>query len=87
MQPAHATQASPTLRLNRPKLDELRRAHGITSEAELARRIGVDAATLWRVSNSEGAPSAAFIARVMVAFPAARMDDLFSVVRSHLKVA
>lgn len=81
MQPVHATSGV-TLRLNRVKLDELRRAHGINSEAELARRIGVDAATLWRVSNGN-APGPTFIARVMVAFPAARMDDLFAVAKSE----
>lgn len=84
MQPVHATSSGVTLRLNRVKLDELRRAHGITSEAELARRIGVDAATLWRVSNAESAPGPTFIARVMVAFPTARMDDLFSVTKPEV---
>lgn len=87
MQPVHATSASVTLRLNREKLDELRRAHGIKSEAELSRRIGVDAATLWRVSNGESAPGPTFIARVMVAFPTARMDDLFQVAQPTMAVA
>ena len=64
--------------LNRPKLDELRRAHGIRSEAELARRIGVAPETLWRVSGG-GIPSNAFMARVRIAFPAASFDSLFQV--------
>lgn len=64
--------------LNRPKLDELRRAHGIRSEAELARRIGVSPETLWRVSKG-GVPSNSFMARVCVAFPTASFGDLFRV--------
>ena len=62
--------------LNRAKLDELRRAHGIESEAKLARTIGVSAETLWRVSNG-GKPSNAFMARVKLAFPSASLDVLF----------
>lgn len=87
MQSATATQNEVTLRLNRERLDGLRRAHGIESEAELARRIGVDASTLWRVSRGDVAPSASFIARVMVAFPAATMGDLFEVDRIPRAVA
>lgn len=70
--------------LNRDKLDELRRAHGIDSEAELARRIGVNPSTLWRVSEGIVQPSPVFVARVMLAFPAARMDDLFSAHRAKV---
>lgn len=81
MQLTHASDAAPQLVLNRPKLNELRRAHGIESEAELARTIGVERTTLWRISEGKVQPSPEFIARVMVAFPSARMDDLFSVQR------
>jgi DNA-binding XRE family transcriptional regulator len=81
MQPTHASDEAPQLVLNRKKLNELRRAHSIDSEAELARRIGVAASTLWRISEAKVQPSPEFIARVMVAFPTARMDDLFSVSR------
>jgi transcriptional regulator with XRE-family HTH domain len=80
MQPAPAT-SEVTLRLNREQLDKLRKAHGIESESELARRIGVERSTLWRVSNGEASPSPAFIARVMVAFPTAQMGLLFEVQR------
>ncbi|WP_137843816.1 helix-turn-helix transcriptional regulator [Microbacterium sp. 2FI] len=77
MQPTPATPTDVALVLNREKLDDLRRAHGIATEAELARRIGVNPSTLWRVSNGEVQPSTPFIARVLLAFPSARMDDLF----------
>lgn len=65
--------------LNRAKLDELRRAHDIKTETQLARVIGVSKETLWRVSKGETAPSNAFMARVMLAFPKASLDSLFSV--------
>lgn len=64
--------------LKRSKLDELRKAHDIQSEAALARLIGVDAATLWRVSKG-GVVSSDFIARVKVAFPTVSLDALFEV--------
>lgn len=82
MQTSHATQGEPVLSLNRPKLDELRRAHGIDSEAELARRIGVNQSTLWRISEGKVQPSPTFVARLMLAFPSARMDDLFTASRT-----
>ena len=83
MQTSHASQGEPVLVLNRQKLDDLRRAHGIDTEAELARRIGVNPSTLWRVSQGEVQPSHVFVARVMLAFPTARMDDLFSARRTE----
>ena len=69
------------LALNRSKLDELRRAHGIRTEADLARKIGVPKTTLWRVSNGRVSPSSEFIAKVIIAFPSAPMDSLFYVKR------
>lgn len=68
--------------LNRPKLDELRRANGIQTETELARIIGVSPATLWRVSEGKVNPSNEFIARVVCAFPHASMSSLFEVVQA-----
>jgi len=71
---------APVMVLNRDKLDELRRANGISTEAELARIIGVSPETLWRVSNGKTFPSNGFIARVKVAFPHTSTDSLFEVV-------
>ncbi|RFA12114.1 hypothetical protein B7R22_16925 [Subtercola boreus] len=62
--------------LNRPKLDELRRAHGIQSEADLARRIGVDPTTLYRLTTGRTKPSNEFMAGLKDAFPLAALDDL-----------
>lgn len=75
--------ASPSLRLNVEKLNELRRAHGIKSEAELARLIGVDVSTLYRVSNNLTSPSPTFVAGLKLAFPAASLDSLFDAVRAE----
>jgi len=72
-------QTSATLVLNVDKLNELRRVHGIKTEAEFARLIGVDTATLFRVTSGRTAPSNAFIARLKVAFPMASLDALFRV--------
>jgi len=65
--------------LKRAKLDELRRANGIETEAQLAKVIGVNPATLWRAS--EGKPvSGGFIARMKLAFPHVSSDALFAAV-------
>lgn len=79
-----AMEANPTLAtrpaliLNRPKLDELRRANGINTEQGLAKIIGVRVETLWRASKGDPV-SGAFVARVKLAFPHASMDSLFEV--------
>lgn len=67
--------------LVRSKLDELRRAHGIESDTDLALRLGVNKTTLYRVSTGRTTPSNEFIAGIKVAFPLARLDDLFVVER------
>lgn len=66
--------------LNREKLNELRRSAGIKSEAELARRIGVDPATLYRLSTGKSKPSNEFLAGLKMAFPIVPLDDLLKVV-------
>lgn len=76
------SEEGPRIVLNRKNLDALRRANGIETEAELARIIGVTPSTLWRVSKGEVAPSQAFIARVLVAFPHAQFATLFAVERT-----
>lgn len=76
-------RAKAALVLNRSKLDELRRANGIETEADLAAVIGVDTATLWRATNGKPV-SGGFVARVVIAFPHASMRSLFDpVVLEH----
>jgi hypothetical protein len=68
--------------LNRAKLNELRMASGIRSEAELARRLGVDAATLYRLSNGSAVPGNRFITGLKLAFPMCSLDDLLTLERA-----
>lgn len=74
-------ESAPVIVLRREKLDELRRAYNIGSEAELARTIGVVPTTLWRISRGDVAPSPAFIARALLAFPHAKFETLFAIVK------
>lgn len=67
-----------TLVLNRGKLDELRRASAIKTEAELAYHLGVNPATLYRITQGKVAPSVGFVAKVKLLFPAAPLDALFT---------
>lgn len=71
----------PRLVLNRPKLDELRRANGIATEVGLAKIIGVRVETLWRASSGEPV-SGVFVAKVKLAFPHASMDLMFDAVEA-----
>lgn len=81
MKESFTGESSPAITLRRDKLDELRRANGIESEAELSRIIGVSPTTLWRISRGDVVPSPGFIARTLLAFPHAKFETLFSVVR------
>ncbi|MBF4628931.1 helix-turn-helix transcriptional regulator [Curtobacterium flaccumfaciens] len=69
------------MRLNVPKMNELRKAHELESNVDLARLLGVDTATLHRVMKGSVAPSSSFIARVKLAFPSVSIDSLFYVDR------
>jgi DNA-binding XRE family transcriptional regulator len=69
------------MRLNVMKLNELRKAHELESNVDLARLLGVDTATLHRVMKGDVAPSSVFIARVKLAFPSVSIDSLFYVDR------
>lgn len=82
MQTRSEAATRPVLVLNRQKLDELRRASGIPSEAELARRLNVDVSTLYRVSAGKTVPSNEFIAGLKVAFPMCSLDDLLTLGRA-----
>ncbi|ROP78290.1 DNA-binding XRE family transcriptional regulator [Frigoribacterium sp. PhB107] len=79
MHTASPTRNPPcTLALNVSKLRELGRAHDITTDAELARTIGVDPTTLYRITTGRVSPSGTFVAQVKVAFPSASLDALFT---------
>jgi len=73
--------ATPQMCLNVSKLNELRRAHELESNVDLARVLGVNTATLYRVMTGAVAPSSSFIARVKLAFPSVSIDSLFYVDR------
>lgn len=76
----NATPAG-TLVLNVPKLNELRRAHELENDTEFSRFLGVNRATLYRVTTGQAAPSNVFMARMKLAFPSVPLDSLFMVDR------
>lgn len=67
-----------SLRLNVKKITALRKAHGIKSDAEFARLIGVDPVTLYRYLSQDGRPSNIVIARIKKAFPLVSLDELLT---------
>ena len=69
--------AEPALRVDRDVLLAHRDAAGITSNAALAERIGVNESTLQRILGNHVEPSTRFIAGVLKALPGAKFEDLF----------
>jgi transcriptional regulator with XRE-family HTH domain len=65
------------------RLDQLRDAHGIPTDTEFARRIGVDDSTLRRVRKGETVASNEFLAKLAAAFPHASFDSLFVLVTTE----
>lgn len=80
MRSPRSTSRGPHLTVERDRLDSLRNAHGIDSDADLARVIGVDPATLYRVREGKTVASNEFLAKVAIAFPGASFDHLFTVI-------
>lgn len=68
-----------TLRLRVDNLAKIRRWKGITSDAQLAAAMGIDAGNLSRVLADKQQPGPKFIATLCHALDA-ELDDLFEVV-------
>jgi DNA-binding XRE family transcriptional regulator len=73
--------------LNSSRLYELQQANGIGSDLELAKVIGVDHATLYRVRTNKVIPSNKFMTKVALAFPLVSFDDLFRIEQIPAKAA
>jgi len=73
--------------LNQERVNKLMKAHGIPTESELARRVGINVATLYRVRNGITPPSNEVMAKFRLAFPSVSHDDLFPIVELQSQVA
>lgn len=69
-----------TLRLRVDQLQKLRILAGITTDAALAERMGMDPATVSRVLKGRNAPGPKFMAALVSCFPGWDLDDLFEIV-------
>jgi len=72
-----------TLSLRKDKLAAYRRLAGITTDQELARRIGMDPSSVSRILKGNQAPGARFIAGLVAIFGADLFPDLFEVVEEE----
>jgi transcriptional regulator with XRE-family HTH domain len=70
----------PTLAVNLDGLKRLCKRAIIEDDQELARRIGVDGATVYRVLKGKNAPSARFIAGALQTFGHSWFNELFRIV-------
>lgn len=68
-----------TLVLRADKFNAYRRLAGLSTDASLAQKIGVDPTTVYRVLNGKTAMSAKFIAGVVHIFGPDLFADLFEV--------
>jgi len=69
-----------TLKLRADQLKKMRTLARIDTNAALAERMGVDAATVSRVLRGEQTPGPKFMAALVACFPGYNLDDLFEVV-------
>jgi len=74
------------INLRHDQLRKVRRWVGLTTDAALAARMGIDPGNLSRVLNGRQAPSSGFIAAMCAALDA-EFDDLFEVVAEGRDVA
>lgn len=72
-----------TLKLRTDQLQKFRRLREINSDAELARRMGVDASTVSRVIQGRQAPGPKFMGALVLCFPGIGLDDLFEAIEDH----
>ncbi|SFA43200.1 hypothetical protein SAMN05444374_102394 [Rhodococcoides kroppenstedtii] len=70
------------VKLDRAGLERLRRYADITTDGELAARIGVDPATVSRILSGKCAPGTKFIAGVLTEFGSDAFGEVFVVVDS-----
>ncbi|RVX39134.1 helix-turn-helix protein [Nonomuraea polychroma] len=68
------------LRLRREQLDKYRTIAGVTTEQQLADRMGFHQGTMNKVLNGRHAPSARFIGALLQAFNGVPFDDLWEIV-------
>lgn len=69
-----------TIRLKAEQLDKIRTWVGLTTDAALAQRMGVDAGNLSRILAGKQQPGSKFIAALCSSLKA-DFDDLFEIVR------
>lgn len=74
-------------RLRRREFDRVCRAAGITTNAQLARHLGVRTATVSDILNGRHSPGPQFIGLVVSRFPGTSVESLFEIrrvpARSH----
>lgn len=71
----------PTISVNVANFRLARGAAGLTTDTELAERMGVHATSVYRTLRGDTRPGGAFIAGALLAFPALKFDDLFLIDR------
>jgi len=79
--------ATANIRLRADQLGKYRGVAGIKTDDALARRMGMDPASVSRVLRGTAAPGPKFIGALVGAFPGLSIDDLFEVVPAEAEVA
>lgn len=70
----------PVIRLRAEEFHRRAQKAGLTSDTDIAERLGMNRTTVWRVLDGSIAPGERFIAAVLAAFPRIRFAEVFEVI-------
>lgn len=73
--------SGPTVRLRKAAFRRHARRLGLTSDAQVARHLGVSQATILRLFRDDSGPGESLIAAALTAFPGVAFEDIFVVVK------
>jgi predicted DNA-binding transcriptional regulator AlpA len=79
------TPPPPTLRIRVAQVRLFGKARGIASDNELAKAVGLERTTIYRLLIGDAAPSERTIAAFLTAFPDRRFEDFFEVAPARVR--
>lgn len=78
----HSTrQPGPRVGLRTAQFRRYAKAHGLSTDAEIAGHTGLDRTTLFRLLRGDIAPGERIIATLLTAFPEQTFEDIFEITR------
>jgi predicted DNA-binding transcriptional regulator AlpA len=86
VEPMHSTTPAPkTLRFRAVQARLFCNARGLTSDPAIAKAVGLERTTIYRLMCGDAAPSETSIAAFLSAFPEQRFEDFFEVAPARVR--